>query len=64
MVTAGDAKVTGDVSTPLVVYKSWETGRATIDPAEAADIQCRIEAASAPSSGQRQPWESEHARPA
>jgi hypothetical protein len=24
MVTAGDAKVTGDVSTPLVVYKSWE----------------------------------------
>ena len=37
MVTAGDAKVTGDVSTPLVVYKSWETGRATIDPAEASD---------------------------
>ena len=44
MVTAGNAKVTGDVSTPLVVYKSWETGRATIDPAEAADIQRQIEA--------------------
>lgn len=43
MVTAGDAKVTGDVSTPLVVYKSWETGRATIDPAEVADIQRQIE---------------------
>ena len=64
MVTAGDAKVTGDVSTPLVVYKSWETGRATIDPAEVADIQRQIEAASAPSSGQRQPCESERARPA
>ena len=46
MVTAGDAKVTGDVSTPLVVYKSWQTGRATIDPAEAADMQRQIEAAS------------------
>ena len=43
MVTAGNAKVTGDVSTPLVVYKSWETGRATIDPAEVADIQRQIE---------------------
>jgi len=46
MVTAGNARVTGDVSTPLVVYKSWETGRATIDPAEAADMQRQIEAAS------------------
>ena len=36
----------GDVSTPLVVFKSWQTGRATIDPAEAADIQRQIEAAS------------------
>ena len=33
MVTAGNAKVTGDVSTPLLVYKSWERGRATVDPA-------------------------------
>ena len=55
MVTAGNAKVTADVSTPLSVYKSWETGRAPTDPAEAADIQRQIEAASAPSSGQKQP---------
>ena len=34
---AARAHGSGDVSTPLVVYKSWETGRATIDPAEASD---------------------------
>jgi putative DNA primase/helicase len=45
MVTAGNAKVTGDVSTPLVVYKSWERGGATVDPAEAADIQRQAEQA-------------------
>ena len=45
MVTAGNAKVTGDVSTPLVVYKSWERGGAKIDPAEAADIQRQTEQA-------------------
>ena len=43
MVTAGNAKVTGDVSTPLVVYKRWERGGATIDPAEAAGRQRQIE---------------------
>jgi hypothetical protein len=64
MVIAGNAKVTGDVSTLLVVYRRWEAGRAMIDPAEAADIQRQIKAASAPSSGQRQPCESERARPA
>jgi phage/plasmid primase-like uncharacterized protein len=45
MVTAGNAKVTGDVSTPLVVYKSWERGGAKIDPAETADIQRQTEQA-------------------
>jgi putative DNA primase/helicase len=43
MVTAGNAKVTGDVSTPLVVYKSWETVGVTIDPAESADRQRQID---------------------
>jgi hypothetical protein len=43
MVTVGNAKVTGDVSTPLVVYKSWETGEARTHPVEAADIQRQIE---------------------
>jgi putative DNA primase/helicase len=36
MVTAGDAKV---VSTPLVVYKSWEREQAALDPEEAAAIR-------------------------
>ena len=45
MVTAGNAKITGDVSTPLVVYKSWEAGGATIDPAEVADIHRQTEGA-------------------
>jgi putative DNA primase/helicase len=45
MVTAGNAKITGDVSTPLVVYKSWEAGGATIDPAEVADIRRQTEEA-------------------
>jgi len=43
MVTAGNAKVTGDVSTPLAVYKRWETAGVRIDPAEAADRQRQIE---------------------
>ena len=43
MVSAGNAKVTGDVSTPLVVYKSWETAGVTINPAESADRQRQID---------------------
>jgi putative DNA primase/helicase len=39
MVTAGDAKVTGNVSTPLVVYKSWEREQAALDSEEAAAIR-------------------------
>ena len=42
MVTAGNAKVSGNVSTPLVVYKSWEREGVTIDAAEAADIRRQI----------------------
>jgi len=45
MVTAGNAKATGDVSTPLVVYKSWEREGVTIDAAEAADIRRQTEQA-------------------
>jgi len=45
MVTAGNAKITGDVSTPLVVYKSWERGGAIVDPAEATDIRRQTEQA-------------------
>ena len=45
MVTAGNAKVTGDVSSPLVVYKSWERGGAKIDPEEATDIRRQAEQA-------------------
>jgi hypothetical protein len=46
MVTAGDAKQTGDVSTPVVVFKSWETpGRDPLHPHEAADIRRQIEEA-------------------
>jgi hypothetical protein len=36
MVTAGDAKITADLSTPLVVYKSWEREGARVDREEAA----------------------------
>jgi putative DNA primase/helicase len=43
MVTAGDAKITADVSTPLVVYKSWEREGARVDREEAARIQRQIE---------------------
>ncbi len=43
MVTAGNAKITGDVSTPMVVYKSWGTGRAPTHPEEACGIQRQIE---------------------
>jgi len=45
MVTAGNAKITGDVSTPLVVYKSWEREGATIDPEEVTDIRRQTEEA-------------------
>jgi putative DNA primase/helicase len=43
MVTAGNAKVTGDVSTPLVVYKSWERGGTKVDAEEATDIRRQTE---------------------
>lgn len=44
IVTAGDAKQTGDVSTPIVVYKSWEAnGRTPVQAHEAAEIQREIE---------------------
>jgi putative DNA primase/helicase len=45
MVTAGDARQTGDVSTPLMIYKSWETDRASVHPDEVRDIQLQIEEA-------------------
>ena len=46
MVTAGDAKTTGDVSTPTVVFKSWERpGRQPLQAHEVTDIQRQIEEA-------------------
>ncbi|MEA3273906.1 MAG: DUF3987 domain-containing protein [Pseudomonadota bacterium] len=45
MVTAGDAKQTGDVSTPLVVYKSWESDFVPLPPSDLAEINGQIEAA-------------------
>lgn len=46
MVTAGDARQTGDVSTPIVVFKSWGAdGRAPLQSHEAAEIQRQIEEA-------------------
>jgi putative DNA primase/helicase len=45
MVTAGDAKLTGDVSTPILVWRSWEQEDRPADPSELADIKRQIEAA-------------------
>jgi putative DNA primase/helicase len=45
MVTAGNAKQTGDVSTPLVVYKSWEADREPLSEDDAAEIRKQIELA-------------------
>ncbi len=47
MVTAGNAKTTGDVSTPTVVYKSWKQEGRTVSPDDAAAIKQQIEAATA-----------------
>lgn len=45
MITAGDARLTGDVSTPTVVWKSWECDDHATDPGELADIRRQIDAA-------------------
>jgi putative DNA primase/helicase len=44
MVTAGNAKETGDVSTALLVYKSWESGADPLSRDDAAEIQRQTEA--------------------
>lgn len=43
MVTAGDAHQTGDVATPVVVYKSWERDREPLPPADLAAIERQLE---------------------
>jgi hypothetical protein len=47
IVTAGNAKATGDVATPTVVYKSWQHKGRTLTADDAAVIQQQIDAATA-----------------
>ncbi|QVL50779.1 MAG: DUF3987 domain-containing protein [Thiocapsa sp.] len=47
MVCAGDAKRTGDVSTPVLVWKSWEQGDRATDADDLAQIRRDLDAARA-----------------
>jgi putative DNA primase/helicase len=42
LVTAGDARVTGDVRTPLVVFKSWESDGQALTSEESAELHQQL----------------------
>lgn len=62
-VTAGNAKLTGDVQKPLLVWHSWREGGASLDPAELASLEADLKARAARQAEQRK-QEAEAARKA